>query len=107
MCKTAFDTALVALRTALRLRRLQACYHRRNVAAALEYTEYPEFKEAACEAAVFVAEKIRVSQPSWNWNEESGDEARDAAAKILVDGMKKVLEVSDDADLKERAQKLL
>lgn len=107
MCKTAFDTARRAEDKALVFDVFKRVITAENVAAALEYTEYPEFKEAACEAAVFVAEKIRVSQPSWNWNEESGDEARDAAAKILVDGMKKVLEVSDDADLKERAQKLL
>ena len=78
-----------------------------NVAAALEYTKYPEVKDAACEAAVFVAEKIRVSQPGWNWKEKSGDEAKDAAAKILVDGMNKVVETTDNQDLKARAQKLL
>ena len=48
-----------------------------------------------------------MSQPAWNWNEASGDAAKDAAAKILVDGMKKVVETTTNAELKDRAQKLL
>lgn len=107
MCKTAFETARRPEDKALIFEVFKRMIVAENVAAALEYTKYPEFKDAACEAAVFVAEKIRVSQPGWNWKEKSGDEAKDAAAKILVDGMNKVVETTDNQDLKARAQKLL
>ena len=107
MCKTAFATARRAEDKALIFEVFKRNINAENVAAALEYTQYPEFKDAACDAAVFVAEKIRVSQPAWNWNEASGDAAKDAAAKILVDGMKKVVETTTNAELKDRAQKLL
>lgn len=107
MCKTAFATARRTEDKALIFEVFKRNINAENVAAALEYAQYPEFKDAACEAAVFVAEKIRVSQPAWNWNEASGDAAKDAAAKTLVDGMKKVVETTNNADLKDRAQKLL
>ena len=107
MCKTAFDTARRPEDKALIFEVFKRLNVAENVAAALEYAQYPEYKDAACEAAVVVAEKIRTSQPGWNWNEKSGDEAKDASAKILVDGMKKVVETTDNADLKARAQKLL
>ena len=107
MCKTAFNTARRPEDKALIFEVFKRLNVAENVAAALEYTQYPEYKDAACEAAVVVAEKIRTSQPGWNWNEKSGDEAKDASAKILVDGMKKVVETTDNADLKARAQKLL
>lgn len=107
MCKTAFATARRAEDKALIFEVFKRNINAENVAAALEYAQYPEFKDAACDAAVFVAEKIRVSQPAWNWNEASGDAAKDAAAKILVDGMKKVVDTTTNADLKARAQKLL
>ncbi len=107
MCKTAFATARRAEDKALIFEVFKRNINAENVAAALEYAQYPEFKDAACEAAVFVAEKIRVSQPAWNWNKASGDAAKDAAAKTLVDGMKKVVETTNNADLKDRAQKLL
>lgn len=107
MCRTAFATARRPEDKALIFEVFKRMIVADNVAAALEYVKYPEYKEAACEAAVFVAEKIRVSQPDWNWKEKSGDEAKDAAAKILVDGMNKVVETTGNADLKARAQKLL
>ena len=107
LSKTAFATARRAEDKALIFGVFKRNINAKNVAAALEYAQYPEFKDAACDAAVFVAEKIRVSQPAWNWNEASGDAAKDAAAKILVDGMKKVVETTTNADLKARAQKLL
>ena len=107
MCKTAFNTARRPEDKALIFEVFKRLNVAENVAAALEYTQYPEYKDAACEAAVVVAEKIRTSQPDWKWNEKSGDEAKDASAKILVDGMKKVVETTDNADLKARAQKLL
>ena len=107
MCKTAFNTARRPEDKALIFEVFKRLNVAENVAAALEYTQYPEYKDAACEAAVVVAEKIRTSQPGWNWNEKSGDEAKDASAKILVDGMKKVVETTGNADLKARAQKLL
>jgi hypothetical protein len=107
MCKTAFNTARRPEDKALIFEVFKRLNVAENVAAALEYAQYPEYKDAACEAAVVVAEKIRTSQPGWNWNEKSGDEAKDASAKILVDGMKKVVETTDNADLKARAQKLL
>ena len=107
MCKTAFNTARRPEDKALIFEVFKRLNVAENVAAALEYAQYPEYKEAACEAAVVVAEKIRTSQPDWKWNEKSGDEAKDASAKILIDGMKKVVETTDNADLKARAQKLL
>ena len=107
MCKTAFNTARRPEDKALIFEVFKRLNVAENVAAALEYAQYPEYKDAACEAAVVVAEKIRTSQPDWKWNEKSGDEAKDASAKILVDGMKKVVETTDNADLKARAQKLL
>lgn len=107
MCKTAFNVARRAEDKVLIFEVFKRLVVAENVAAALEYTQYPEYKDAACEAAVFVAEKIRVSQPGWNWKEKSGDAAKDAAAQILVDGMTKVVNVTDNADLKARAQKLL
>ena len=107
MCKTAFETAQRSEDKALIFEVFKRRIEAENVAAALEYAQYPEYKEAACEAAVFVAEKIRDSQPDWNWTAPTDDQARAAAAKILVDGMKKVVETASDADLKARAQKLL
>jgi hypothetical protein len=107
MCKTAFETAQRPEDKALIFEVFKRRIEAENVAAALEYAQYPEYKEAACEAAVFVAEKIRDSQPDWNWTAPTDDQARAAAAKILVDGMKKVVETTSDADLKARAQKLL
>ncbi|MBQ9371984.1 MAG: hypothetical protein IJU03_07325 [Thermoguttaceae bacterium] len=107
MCKIAFDAAKRAEDKALIFEVFKRNIVAENVAAALEYVKYPEYKDAACDAAVTVAEKIRVSQPAWNWNAKSGDDAKDAAAKILVDGMKKVVETASDQAIKDRAQKLL
>ena len=107
MCKIAFDVAKRPEDKALIFEVFKRNIVADNVAAALEYVKYPEYKDAACEAAVFVAEKIRVSQPGWNWNDKSGDAAKDAAAKILVDGMKKVLDAASDQAIKDRAKKLL
>ncbi len=107
MCKIAFNTAQRAEDKKLIFEVFRRNIVAENVAAALEYADDPNFREDACASALFVAEKIRVSQPAWNWNEASGDAAKDAAAKILVDGMKKVADISKDADVKERAKKLL
>ncbi|MCF0234040.1 MAG: hypothetical protein HUK22_03570, partial [Thermoguttaceae bacterium] len=107
MCKTAFETARrdddKALIFEVFKRKIEAV----NVVAAMEYAQYPQFKEAACEAAVFVAEKIRVSQPEWNWKAESDDAAKTKAGKDLVDAMTRVVQTTGDADLKARANKLL
>lgn len=107
MCKTAFETAKRAEDKALIFEVFKRNIVADNVAAALEYTKYPEFKDAACEAAVFVAEKIRDSQQDWNWSAPTEDAAKAKAGKTLVDGMKKVVETTSNADVKARAQKLL
>jgi len=107
MCKTAFETAKRADDKALIFEVFKRNIIADNVAAALEYAKYPEFQENAFEAAVFVAEKIRVSQPDWNWIAQTDDAAKAAAGKILVDGMKQVVASTKNADLKARAQKLL
>lgn len=107
MCKTAFDAARRADDKALIFEVFKRNIVAENVAAALEYTKYAEFKDAACEAAVFVAEKIRDSQQDWDWNAPTDDQAKANAGKILVDGMKKVVETTSNADVKARAQKLL
>ena len=75
--------------------------------AALEYAKRDEFKEAACEAAVVVAEKIRVSQPEWKWDAKTDDAAKAKAGKDLIESMKRVVDTTSNADLKARAQKLL
>ena len=107
MCKIAFDAAKRAEDKALIFEVFKRNIVADNVAAALEYTKYPEFKDAACEAAVFVAEKIRDSQQDWNWSAPTEDAAKATAGKTLVDGMKKVVETTSNADVKARAQKLL
>lgn len=107
MCKTAFDAAKRAEDKALVFEVFRRNIVAQNVAAALEYTKYPEFKEAACESAVFVAEKIRDSQQDWIWTAPTEDKAKAEAGKILVDGMKKVVETTGNDSLKARAQKLL
>ncbi len=107
MCQTAFDAARRADDKALIFEVFKRNIVADNVAAALEYTKYPEFKDAACDAAVFVAEKIRDSQQDWVWTAPTDDQAKANAGKILVDGMKKVVETTSDATIKARAQKLL
>ncbi len=107
MCKIAFETAKRADDKALIFEVFKRNIIADNVAAALEYAKYPEFQENAFEAAVFVAEKIRVSQPDWNWTAQTDDAAKAAAGKILVDGMNQVVASTKNADLKARAQKLL
>lgn len=107
MCKTAFDVAKRPEDKALIFEVFKRKIVAENVAAALEYAKYPEFKDAACEAAVFVAEKIRDSQQDWVWTAPTEDQAKAQAGKILVDGMKKVVETTSNADVKARAQKLL
>lgn len=107
MCQTAFEVARRPEDKKLIFEVFKRNIIADNVGAALEYVKYDEFKEDACEAAVFVAEKIHVSQPDWNWNEPTDDQNKANAAKILVDGMKKVVETTGNADLKARAQKLL
>ncbi len=107
MCKTAFETARRSEDKALIFEVFKRNIVADNVAAALEYAQYDEFKDAACEAAVFVAEKIRKSQQDWDWTAPTDDQAKAQAGKILVDSMKKVVETTTNADLKARAQKLL
>ena len=107
MCKIAFETARRAEDKALIFEVFKRNIVAENVVAALEYAKYPEFKEAACEAAVVVAEKIRVSQPEWKWDAQTDDAAKAKAGKDLIDGMKRVVDTTSNADLKARAQKLL
>ena len=107
MCKTAFETAKRAEDKALIFEVFKRKIDAENVAAALEYVKYDEYKDAACEAAVFVAEKIRESQRDWDWKAATDDQAKAKAGKILVEGMQKVVDSTSNADLKARAQKLL
>lgn len=107
MCKIAFETAKRAEDKALIFEVFKRNIVAENVVAALEYAKYDEFKEAACEAAVVVAEKIRVSQPEWKWDAQTDDAAKAKAGKDLIDGMKRVVDTTSNADLKARAQKLL
>ncbi len=107
MCKIAFETARRAEDKALIFEVFKRNIVAENVVAALEYAKYPEFKEAACEAAVVVAEKIRVSQPEWKWDAQTDDAAKAKAGKDLIDSMKRVVDTTSNADLKARAQKLL
>lgn len=107
MCKIAFETARRAEDKALIFEVFKRNIVAENVVAALEYAKYDEFKEAACEAAVVVAEKIRVSQPEWKWDAQTDDAAKAKAGKDLIDGMKRVVDTTSNADLKARAQKLL
>ncbi len=107
MCKIAFETARRADDKALIFEVFKRNIDAANVVAALEYAKFAEFKEAACESAVFVAEKIRVSQPEWDWNAASDDAAKTKAGQDLVASMKLVVETTGNADLKARAQKLL
>lgn len=107
MCKIAFETAKRAEDKALIFEVFKRNIVAENVVAALEYADRDEFKEAACEAAVVVAEKIRVSQPEWKWDAPTEDAAKAKAGKDLIDGMKRVVETTSNADLKARAQKLL
>ena len=107
MCKIAFETARRAEDKALIFEVFKRNIVADNVVAALEYAKHDEFKEAACEAAVVVAEKIRVSQPEWKWDAKTDDAAKAKAGKDLIDGMKRVVDTTSNADLKARAQKLL
>ncbi|MBP3558907.1 MAG: hypothetical protein J6K20_14555 [Thermoguttaceae bacterium] len=107
MCKIAFETARRAEDKALIFEVFKRNIVAENVVAALEYAKHDEFKEAACEAAVVVAEKIRVSQPEWKWDAKTDDAAKAKAGKDLIDGMKRVVDTTSNADLKARAQKLL
>ena len=107
MCKIAFETARRAEDKALIFEVFKRNIVAENVVAALEYAKRDEFKEAACEAAVVVAEKIRVSQPEWKWDAQTDDAAKAKAGKDLIDSMKRVVDTTSNADLKARAQKLL
>lgn len=107
MCKIAFETARRAEDKALIFEVFKRNIVAENVVAALEYAKHDEFKEAACEAAVVVAEKIRVSQPEWKWDAQTDDAAKAKAGKDLIDSMKRVVDTTSNADLKARAQKLL
>ncbi len=107
MCKIAFETAKRAEDKALIFEVFKRNIVADNVVAALEYAKHDEFKEAACEAAVVVAEKIRVSQPEWKWDAQTDDAAKAKAGKDLIDGMKRVVDTTSNAELKARAQKLL
>ena len=107
MCKIAFETARRAEDKALIFEVFKRNIVAENVVAALEYAKYAEYKEVACETAVFVAEKIRVSQPEWKWDAQTDDAAKAKAGKDLIDSMKRVVDTTSNADLKARAQKLL
>ena len=89
MCKTAFETATRPEDKALIFEIFKRVVEAKSAAAALEYTQFNEFKEAACEAAVVVAEKVQ----------GTSDELKAA--------MEKVVAATANADLKARAQKVL
>ncbi len=67
------------------------------IEAALSYSTDSAYKDRACTAAVMVGEKINLP------NDNSGKEAR----KKLCDNMQKVIDITGNADLKARAQKVI
>lgn len=89
MCKTAFDTATRPEDKALIFEIFKRVVEAKSATAALEYAQFDEFKEPACEAAVAVAEKVQ----------GTSDELKAA--------MTKVVETTANDDLKARAQKVL
>ena len=89
MAKVAFDTAARPEDKRLIFEIFKRMINIGSVQAALSYTDQPDFSEDACQAAVFVAEKIQGTSPE------------------LKDAMNKVLEITKDQSLKDRASKVL
>lgn len=89
MARVAFDTAARPEDKQLIFEIFKRMIDIGSVQAALSYTDQPEFSEDACQAAVFIAEKIQGTSPE------------------LKDAMNKVLETTKDQSLKDRASKVL
>lgn len=89
MCKTAFDTATRPEDKALIFEIFKRVVEAKSAAAALEYAQFDEYKEPACEAAVVVAEKVQ----------GTSDELKAAMTKVVA--------TTGNDELKARAQKVL
>jgi hypothetical protein len=89
MAKIAFDTAIRPEDKELIFEIFKRMINTASVNAALSYADQPEYSEKACDAAVFVAEKIQGTSPE------------------LQEAMKKVVEIAKSQELKDRAAKVL
>ena len=89
MARVAFDTATRPDDKQLIFEIFKRMITDNSVNAALSYADQPEYSENACEAAVFIAEKIKGTSPE------------------LQNAMKTVLETAKSQELKDRASKVL
>lgn len=96
MCKTAFDAAGRNEDKVLIFEVFTRMMDIESVNASLDYAKDPNFKDKACSTAVAIAEKIALPENA------AGKKARSA----LCDAMKRVFTLTDDASLKNRAQKV-